>query len=719
MEYEWSVADGYAIIENKKSDKAVIKPLKAGNLDILLAVSAKGNPADRKEVKVRFETRVMGYLDSDASSISSGSADVGIPDIIEAGGSWRTTDEGYLLVNVNARTGEISIRDDADRSTDKTVEVWLAYSDGKEVPGTRFKVDVPRVITVESVSIVMEDGSSVPSEGISVREFETVSLKAKVFPEMAEDSEVTWSVEYESEDDEDRITTSGGLDITGLTAGGRCVITAKSGKNSSVSSLPVEAVVVEYSAPSKSAFISFKAWDGAEYSDFGSVMKIRKGLGFIAPETVPEDISLGGKTYVFIGWSENPAGKTSPSPAEPVVTSDDSQLFSGKVSDDAVLYACYAPSVHLTFMYWNPKSAAESKWEAFDESDVRFASAFSSPDSRPGLVSFDDGTVSGNYVFSGWTDADMSASNPSTSVLPSSGAYSSGSIESDVVLYACYERFSYMSNMVTVEYGNTRFQVSKYEITQEVWDYVYEWIQQDDGRKQRYSHIPANPSLFKRNPAITNGRLEDARKRPVERVIWTEACSFCNALSEMEGLQPDHYDGTNSANANLVCFDAATIWLKSIKSRCSKTEDAGYRIPSVNEWKIAACGGNYKPDGSSLFKYSGSDDIDEVGWNRGDDYSNGGNAQEMTHQVGLLAPNGYGLYDMTGNVIEWCMETDEVHVDTDNLNARSYKFFKYALGGGWDTSSTRSELSNCTHSFTSGAAWWSPNIGFRVFRSLP
>ncbi len=209
-EYEWSVADGYAIIENKKSDKAVIKPLKAGNLDILLAVSAKGNPADRKEVKVRFETRVTGYLDSDASSISSGSADVGIPDIIEAGGSWRTTDEGYLLVNVNTRTGEVSIGDDADLSTDKTVEVWLAYSDGKEVPGTRSKIDVPRVITVESVNIVMEDGSSVPSEGISVREFETVSLKAKVFPEMAEDSEVTWSVEYESEDDEDRITTSGG-----------------------------------------------------------------------------------------------------------------------------------------------------------------------------------------------------------------------------------------------------------------------------------------------------------------------------------------------------------------------------------------------------------------------------------------------------------------------------------------------------------------------------
>ncbi|MEZ4773256.1 MAG: SUMF1/EgtB/PvdO family nonheme iron enzyme [Bacteroidia bacterium] len=151
--------------------------------------------------------------------------------------------------------------------------------------------------------------------------------------------------------------------------------------------------------------------------------------------------------------------------------------------------------------------------------------------------------------------------------------------------------------------------------------------------------------------------------RPVESVHWYDAVEFCNRLSEMCGLEPVYQiDKTVKDPNNQSNFD-------DLKWLVIRKKDAnGYRLPTEAEWAFAAHGGIY---GSGL-EFSGSSALDKVGW-----YNE--NSHRETQPVGLFAPNELGLYDMSGNVWEWCFDWLGEKSGDDPKSGH----FRVLRGGSW------------------------------------
>jgi formylglycine-generating enzyme required for sulfatase activity len=154
-----------------------------------------------------------------------------------------------------------------------------------------------------------------------------------------------------------------------------------------------------------------------------------------------------------------------------------------------------------------------------------------------------------------------------------------------------------------------------------------------------------------------NSLFSSSKNLPVVNVSWYDAIKFCSALSKKEGLED--------------CY----TFLPNDKIECDFTKK-GYRLPTEAEWEYACRAG------TKTECYSGNDleMFEMVAW-----YND--NSDKKTHEVGLKESNAFSLYDMHGNVWEWCWDgysiryyKESPEIDPTGVNTASNRVLR---GGSW------------------------------------
>jgi len=243
---------------------------------------------------------------------------------------------------------------------------------------------------------------------------------------------------------------------------------------------------------------------------------------------------------------------------------------------------------------------------------------------------------------------------------------------------------NYYGKSVTIP----KFYVGKYEVTQREWIEV----------------MGSNPAQFKGD------------NLPVEMVSWYDCIEYCNKRSIKEGLKPYYNIDKYNRDPNNQTFIDTIKWKVTINTGAN-----GFRLPTEAEWEYAASGGQM----SKSYTFSGSDNIDKVAWywqNAGDKNLTGiwlwpviEQNHNKTKSIGSKEPNELGLYDMSGNVREWCWDWyGDLENNVTAPKESSGESGRVWKGGGWIGADYCCESSFRGNHEANGKG---PDQGFRVCRS--
>ena len=219
------------------------------------------------------------------------------------------------------------------------------------------------------------------------------------------------------------------------------------------------------------------------------------------------------------------------------------------------------------------------------------------------------------------------------------------------------------------------FHMGIYEVTKTLWDEVRDW-----GRSNGYN------DLFPGEGKASN--------HPLSSVYWYEMVKWCNARSEKEGLTP--------------CYKVNDVVYRNGENpavTCDWSAD-GYRLPTEAEWEYAARGGQVGQNfpwgdiiNHSHANYYNRDFAYESPQNQGwhPEYSDGpyDGSNNFTAPVGSFAPNGYGLYDMAGNIGEfvWDWQGDYPAASQTNPRGPATGTYRVVRGGSWLNSAFSNRVS--------------------------
>jgi len=244
------------------------------------------------------------------------------------------------------------------------------------------------------------------------------------------------------------------------------------------------------------------------------------------------------------------------------------------------------------------------------------------------------------------------------------------------------------------------FFMDRFEVTRALWDDVAKW-----GRKNGYADLPVMPA----DPAA---RCQD---HPATQVSWCDSIKWCNARSEKEGLIPVYY----TDRAQIHVYKTGELDIIAEYVDCGAN---GYRLPTETEWEVACRGhfdGRFYPWGNDL-----PDGTRANYWNSGDPFDNGTTPVGYYdgHQAIRNAANSpvdmandFGLYDMAGNVAEWCWEKHAAPKVDEKIGLTVGKAgYHVVRGGSWRSEKPYFLL--CGYRGYALADIRMDNLGFRTVR---
>lgn len=207
-------------------------------------------------------------------------------------------------------------------------------------------------------------------------------------------------------------------------------------------------------------------------------------------------------------------------------------------------------------------------------------------------------------------------------------------------------------------------------------------------------------SLMAANPSQS---ISCGERCPVENVSWYDALVYCNRRSVAEGLVPSYYA---DAGHTQVFGSNGSTWSLPNAGPVFQKNTNGYRLPTEAEWEFAARGGLF----STGKKYPGSNDLGEVAWWNG-------NSGAVPHPAGEKKPNELGLFDLGGNVAEWCSDwygnyPAGISTNPAGPAAGTQKILR---GGAWDGPAPTQRTASRETALPSDR---NSKVGFRLCRSL-